>query len=232
MTRNTEELVRRLAEHLEPVRPLPAPWVRTGVWLALAVPYVALVVLVISPRGDLLSQMSDVRFVIEQAAALATGMAAALAAFVTVVPGHNGKVVALPLLPLGLWLGSLGQGCIQAWAQRGPEGWALRPDWVCLPAIIVVGAFPAFVMAIMLHRGVPLTPHRTTLLGGLAAAALGNFGLRLFHPQDASVMVLVWQFGTVAFLSALAGCTGRYLLSWQALARQEPSAQRLQPQRP
>ncbi|MBI3049057.1 MAG: DUF1109 family protein [Acidobacteria bacterium] len=127
-------------------------------------------------------------------------------------------LVALPLVPLGLWLGSLGQGCIQDLVQFGARNLSLQPDWYCLPAIVVVGTVPALVMAVMLQRGAPLSPHVTTTLGGLAAAALGNVGLRLFHPQDASVMVLLWQFGTVLVLSALAGCTGRHLLSWRAMA--------------
>jgi hypothetical protein len=56
----------------------------------------------------------------------------------------------------------------------------------------------------MLRCGPPLTPHTTTALGGLAAAGLGNFGLRLFHPQDAGLTVLVWQVGTVCLLPAIA----------------------------
>jgi len=48
----------------------------------------------------------------------------------------------------------------------------------------------------------------------LAAAAIGNFGLRLFHTQDAALMVLVWQVGSVALLAALAGLTGHRLLRW------------------
>jgi hypothetical protein len=52
-------------------------------------------------------------------------------------------------------------------------------------------------------------PHAAVALAGLAAAGLGNFGLRLFHAQDASLMVLVWQFGSVAVLTGLAGSAGR-----------------------
>lgn len=50
------------------------------------------------------------------------------------------------------------------------------------------------------------------MLGTLAAAALANFGLRLFHTADAALMVLVWQFGTVVLFTALAGLWGRRLL--------------------
>jgi len=55
-----------------------------------------------------------------------------------------------------------------------------------------------------------------TALGGLAAAGLGNFGLRLFHPQDSSLMVLVWQMGSVLLLSVLCGLGGRSLLRWRS----------------
>ena len=213
----TDQLVRRLADSPEAVRPLPHPWMRTLVWLLLSIPYLALVVLVVSPRGDLIEQISDTRYFIEQLAALTTGIAAAAAAFVSTIPGRRRAFLLLPFVPLAIWLGSLGQGCVQTWLQYGLDGLSLRPDWFCFPAITLVGAVPAIAMALMLRRGAPLTPHVTAALGGLAAAGLGNFGLRLFHPQDASLMVLVWQFGTVFVLSVLAGWSGRYLLNWRSI---------------
>ena len=93
----------------------------------------------------------------------------------------------------------------------------MRPDWFCFPAIVLVGLVPAIAMAGMLRRGAPLMPCVTTALGGLAAAGLGNFGLRLFHPQDVSLMVLVWQVGTVFMLTASAACAGRFLLNWDTV---------------
>lgn len=212
---DTDQLIRRLAENSEQVEPLPHPWARTVAWFSLAIPYIALVVFVMSPRNDLIVKSLDPRFLIEQFASLATGIAAAVAAFTSIIPGHNRRVLLIPLVPLAIWLGSLGQGCVQDWMQYGADGLTLRPDWFCFPAIVLVGAVPAIVMAAMLRRGAPLTPHMTTALGGLAAAGLGNFGLRLFHSQDASVMVLVWQLGTVFVLVGLAGWSGRYLLHWR-----------------
>ncbi len=223
MTEETNALIQRLAESSVPVRRLPAPWMRTILWLGIAVPYIALVVFVVSPRSDLTAKMSDPQFVIEQIAALATGIAAAVSAFATIVPGFSRKLLLLPAFTLAVWLGILGQGCVQDWIRLGPDGLSLRPDWFCFPAIVLVGAVPAVAIAVMVRRGAPLTPHLTTALGGLAAAGLGNFGLRFFHPQDASLMVLVWQFGTVFILSALAGWAGRYVLNWRALIGGRPA---------
>src|SRR5262249_7493929 len=157
------------------------------------------------------------RFVLERGAALATGAAAAIAAFATVVPGFGRKWLLVPVVTLALWLGTLGEGCLEDWIHFGPDGLSLHPDWFCFPAIVLVGAVPAIVMAVMLRRGAPLTPHITSALGGLAAAGLGNFGLRLFHSQDASLMVLVWQVGAVCVRAAMAALAGRYLLNWRSI---------------
>ena len=214
---DTEKLIEQLAEVVEPVRPLPSPWIRTAAWLLVAIPYVALVVFVVSPRADLIAKVSEWGYAIEQLAALATGITAATAAFATVIPGYDRKFLFLPVLPLAIWLGSLGDGCVEDWIHFGPDGLSLQPDWSCFPAIALVGAVPAIVMAVMLRRGAPLTPHVTSALGGLAAAGLGNFGLRLFHSQDVSVMVLVWQVGAVCVLAAMAALAGRYLLNWRSI---------------
>jgi len=217
MTADTEKLIERLAQGVGPVRPLSPPWIRTAAWLLVAIPYVALVVFVVSPRPDLLAKASEWRYLVEQLAALVTGTAAAAAAFGMTIPGYDRRILFLPALPLAVWLGSLGEGCIRDWIQFGPDGLSLQPDWFCFPSIVLVGAVPAIAIAAMLRRGAPLTPHLTTALGGLAAAGLGNFGLRLFHPQDASVMVLVWQVGTVFILTAIAAWAGRYLLNWHSI---------------
>jgi hypothetical protein len=214
---NTDELIDHLATSCKPLQPLPSPWIRALIWLALAAPYVALLVLFMSPRSDLMAKLGDPRFLIEQAAALLTGVTAAAAALATTIPGLDRRIALFPLLPLAVWLGTIGQGCISDWISFGPGGLTLQPDWQCFPAIVLVGAAPAAIIAVMLRRGAPLSPHLSTALGGLAAAGLGNFGLRFFHAQDASLMVLVWQFGTVFVLTAAAAWAGRHLLSWPLL---------------
>jgi hypothetical protein len=193
--------------------------VRAAVWLGFAAIDIALFVLVMSPRADLARALTDPAFVTEQLAALATGVTAGIAAFASVVPGFRRRVLLLPLPPLAVWLGSVGGGCAVSWIQGNPQGLTLTPDWACIPAIALIGLLPAMLIALMLRRGAPLTPQLTATLGGLAAAGLGNFGLRLCHAQDASVMVLVWQVGAVFLLTAAAGIAGRWVLGWRALIR-------------
>lgn len=217
MTRDTETLIRRLAADTAAVRPLPRPWVRTAAWLALSMGYLIVLLLMMTMYHDLRATVSDTRFLIEQLSALATGITAAAAAFTTVIPGHNRKLLMLPVLPLVGWLESLGPGCVEQLAQFGLRSLPLQHSLLCFPLIVLFSAVPAIAMAVMLRRGAPLTPCLTAALGGLAAAGLGNFGVRLIHPEDVSVMLLVWHLGGVFALSALAGSMGRHLLNWHSL---------------
>jgi hypothetical protein len=183
-------------------------------WLAISVPYVCAVVVMEPAAIDFLGGI-DTRFALEQTAILATALTAAIAAFASVIPGHHRKIYLLPLAPLAMWLASLGQGCAHDWLRFGADGLRVRPDWECAPAAIFIGIIPAIAMVVMLRRGAPLAPGISVALGALAVAALGNFGLRIFHIGDVSIMVLVWHFGGLALISVLAGRIGCHVLNWR-----------------
>src|SRR5260370_39339155 len=217
VTMDTGEIIRLLADGWESVRLVQRPWTRTAEWLAVALLYVLLVVFVVSPRPDLAARIFDLRFVVEQVPAVAPGIAAAVAAFTTVIQGYSRKFLTLPFLSLSIWFGTLGHAYVQDnlrdWIRPGSSALALHPDWYCFPAIVLVGLVPAIAMTMMLRRSAALRLHLTAALGGLAAAALGSFCVRLFCPQDASSILLVWQFGAVCVPSALACCAGRHVLN-------------------
>lgn len=211
----TDELIERLAKEMRPVRRLRPPAFRTVIWFTVSLPWVAAVVFVMGVRPDLVARLSDSRWLIEQGAALTTAIVAAMAAFCAGVPGRPRWEHFMPLLPLAVWLGTLGQGCLQAWSSLGAAGLALSPDWQCLPGIVMVGLGPAVAMTVMISRGSAIAPMITTALGALAAGGLAEVGLRLFHQEDASLMVLVWQAGTVFGLTLVAGLLGPMLLRWR-----------------
>jgi hypothetical protein len=217
MTRDTEQLLRRLAESATPVQPLARPYTRAAAWLSLSVLYISVVFLVMPARHDLASRLYEPLFMIEQFGVLATGITAAVAAFSTVVPGYSRKWIVLPLLPFAVWLGSLGPGCVQQVNRFGVQGLPLHHNPWCFPFIALFGAIPAASMVAMLRRGAPLTPHLTAALGALAAAGLGNLGVRLVHPEDVSVMLLVWHIGSVILFTAIAGSVGHRVLNWRSI---------------
>jgi hypothetical protein len=212
---DAQTLIRGLSRDLIAVQPLPSPSWRTLIWLAVALPYVVTIVFgVFSLRPDLGAKFMDWRYVGEQTAALVTALVAAWAAFSMTIPGSDWRRALVPLVPLAIWIGLLGEGCLQTAASNG---W--RPDFtadlVCFPMIIVIGFWPAVVMVAMLRQGAPLQPHVTVAMGAMAAAGLGNVALRLFHGPDVSLTILVWQVGSALVLAWLAGLIGPSLLKWR-----------------
>ena len=216
-TTDTETLIRELAGQGSRVQPLARPWARAATWLGIAVPSALLVVVMMSVHGDWASRLLMPRVVSEEAFALATGILAAIAAFASVVPGYDRRVLFLPLVPLALWLGGLGQSSVRDWLQFTSQGFSMRSEWVCLPSTVMAGAVPAIAMAVMLRRGAPLTPRLSALLGGLASAGLGNLGVCVTHHAHGNVLVLVWHVSIVVALTVVVGSAGRRVLSWQSV---------------
>jgi hypothetical protein len=217
---DTDAFIARIAEDAEPVRQLRPPWQRTLFWVALGVPPLVLVIAGHGLDVGLDSIIGDRRLLLEQAAALTTAVSAAVAAFASTVPGANRKWLWVPAIPLAVWLLTVGKGCVDDIFRLGPDALSLRLDTGCLLPMVLIGIVPTIAMVVMLRRGAPLSPRLSLALGALATAAIVNFGLRLFHVGDISLMVLVWHFGLVAVLSALAGIAAPRILAW----RQDPIA--------
>jgi hypothetical protein len=210
----TDDLIAELVSGAAAVRPLPSPWKRALIWLAIALPFVALVVWLKSPRPDLAALMQDPWFVLGQGSAAITAICAAIAAFSLVIPGASPRWIWAPVLPGVVWLSTLGLGCVADWLAQGADGLRIVPEFECFAYISLIGSVPAIAFLQMLRAGAPMAPRATMFLAVLAAAALGNFGLRLFHVQDAALMVVVWQMGSVAILASGAAALGPRLLNW------------------
>ena len=211
MTRDTADVIRRLAAASAPVRPLARPWMRAAMWCAVSMPYLWLLYAAWPHSGVV---PVDRRFVIEQAAALATGLSAAIAAFATVVPGYSRRVALTPLVPLVVWVGNIGQMCAHDWASSDH----LPPiliHWGCFSATLIAGIVPTIAIVVMLRRGAPMTPRLTTALASLAVAGVANFVIRFVHAFDASFVILAWHLAAVFALSAVVTSFGDRVFSWR-----------------
>jgi hypothetical protein len=212
---DTDALIQRLSEDGAPVSRLRPPWLRALCWLALGLPPAIAVVLLHGLAVNIATVAAEPRMLIEEGAILATALLAALAAFMSTVPGGDRRWLFAPIVPLVIWLATLGEGCVADYLRLGPAGLSIRFDGGCFPPMVLIGVVPTIAMVIMLRRGAPLMPRVTLALGALAIAALANFGLQLFHVGDVSIMVLVWHFGLVVVVAALAGWLGPRVLAWR-----------------
>jgi hypothetical protein len=205
-----------LADEALPVRPLARPWLRAFAWLAISAPPVFLVVWWhgLGTKAGMVAT-ADLRMTIEWLAILATAVTAAIAAFSSSVPGASRRWLWIPIVPLAIWLLTVGQGCIEDYRAMGAAAFALRPDSECYVPTVLAGVVPVAAILIMLRRGAPLAPRSTLALAGLAVAAVVNLAMLLFHVGDVSFMVLVWHVGVVVVFASLAGWAGPRILTWR-----------------
>ncbi len=214
MTR-TDELIDTLVTDAAPVRRLRPPLVRAALWLAFAALLVALIAAGHGIRPDILPRLRQPALALTVGAALATGILAVVAAFTISVPGRSRWWVALPLPALAVWMTTIGYGCLAGWVNLAP-GFHLCDEVRCAALLVLTSVPLGISLAAMLRYAALLRPGAVATCGGLAVAAIVAAVLPLFHDHDASAMILVWNLGTAALITGLAGLSGRRLFGWMA----------------
>jgi hypothetical protein len=204
----TERLIDALVASATPVRRLRPPLVRVLSWLALAGAILALLAIGHGVRSDLMVQLRQPVFVVSIAAALSTGVLAAIAAFVVSLPDRSQSWLLLPLPTLVVWVGTVGYGCLTDWVAVGPDGVHLGETLRCFATLVLTSVPLATALAVMLRHAALLRPVAATLAGALAVAAITSSALALMHDIDATAMILIWNLGTAAVIVALGALFG------------------------
>jgi hypothetical protein len=209
---NTEDLIQRLGDNLGPVRPLAPPWRRTMAWLACAIAYLGVVALSAWARGRSLEGAGA--DIVQQSALTATAVSASFAAFASVVPAADRRVLGIPLVPGMLVMAALVWGCVFD-IQQGTLGLGRETDWPCVVSISLGGTLLWALGIAMLRRGAPMTPRVSSLLAGIAAFSIANIEACLSRSHTFAVTVLLWHGITTALLVMAFAQAGRSLLRWK-----------------
>lgn len=212
----TPELIESLVASAAPVRRLRPPLVRAMAWLLIATLMFALVAVAHGVRPDLDFRLQQPVFVIGLTASLATGVLAAIASFVASIPDRSRLWLLLPVPTLVLWISTIGYGCLTDWVSIRPGEIALGETARCFATLMLVGTPLSLAMLVMLRHAALLAPTPIAIAGSLAVAALTASALSLFHPMEATVLILMWNFGIVALLVTLGGLYGRRMFSGMA----------------
>lgn len=199
----TDALIDGLVADATPVRRLRAPLVRAAAYLAGAAIVVAALIAWQGVRADLVARVTQPAFFLSLGGAMATGILAAWSAAALSVPGRSRLWLLLPLPTLAIWLASVGRSCLVNWITLG-DGQVQRAEVIDCALSLVLAALPlTAAMLALLRRAAPIRLGPATLAGGLAAAGLTSTAMTLLHQHDASVMVLIWNVGTLALVVVL-----------------------------
>lgn len=205
----TEDLVEAMVADARPVRRLRPPLLRAVLWLGLSVLVIATAVALAGFRHDLAERLARPWEVAQLTAAVVTGVLAAVAAFHLALPDRSEAWVLLPLPGFGVWVSSLGWGCLADFVRLGPEGLALGASWGCLAFILGLSVPLGGAMLFALRHAAGIRPVPTAAIGVLSVAMLASAGLSLVHHLDAAVMVLLWHTGAVLVAVALSAGLSR-----------------------
>src|SRR5260370_281204 len=158
MTR-TSDLIDVLVADATPVRRLRPPAARAACWLLFAATVLVVVGIAEGVRADVAVKLHQPVFAVGVAAAMATGILAATAAFLASVPGRSRHWLLLPAPASLTWVATIGYGCLTNWVTIGPEGMSIAETARCFATLVLVGMPLSLVMLIML-RHVARTSHQ------------------------------------------------------------------------
>jgi len=153
-------------------------------------------------------------YLVQQSAALLTGIMAARAALASVIPGANDRVWVVPAIGVATWAAALLWAGVLDLQASGTLGVTSQSDWPCVASMTVGGLLVGAPLAWMLRRGAPLTPNLTVGLAALAALSVANIEACLTRPHAFALTVLLWHGGTVAAIAALCALMGHRWLRW------------------
>jgi len=212
----TPQLIDALVERASPIARLRSPLARACRWLGFAGIALALLAAAHGVRTDLVEHLHQPVFLVSLTASLATGILAAVAAFVISLPDRSQWWILLPAPALAIWLSTIGYGCLTDWVSMEPSGIRLGETVRCFATLLLTSVPLSLAMLMMLRYAVLLRAKAVTLTGALAVAALTSFALSLDHDLDATAMILVWNLGTAALITAIGGLVGRKMFFWVA----------------
>jgi hypothetical protein len=204
----TSDLIEALVADARPVRRLRPPVLRAALWLLLPALIFGLLAAGHGMRPDLVQRLEQPDFVVATAAALLTGVLAAIASFMLNLPDRSRRWALLPVPALLVWMSTLGYGCLVNWVSIGPDGIQLGETARCFATVLLTSLPLSLAMFAMLRHGALLSKSTLSLTGSLAVAAMSATAMSLFHSLDATVMILVWNLGTAALIVALGRLLG------------------------
>jgi hypothetical protein len=161
------------------------------------------------PRPQFDERLRDVMFVTGMLSSLATGVFAAIATFLISLPDRSRLWVLLPVPALVVWMSTIGYQCFAGWVDLPPGAITVEAASSCLLTLVVTSVPLSLMMIAMLRYAALLRPVGVTLLGSLAVSGVTCSALAMFHPLDATIMVLGWNLGTAVLLAGIASLLGR-----------------------
>jgi hypothetical protein len=208
---NTEEMISTLVREARPVKRSGRPLVLFSKWSAIGVLYLAVGIMLIGTRSDLVQVWHQSEFLIHTLIVSGVTVLAAVAALVLSIPNRQQRwVVWIPAIALAVWLVWIVGALATVDEPHTGHGWK------CLKNIVVLSVPLGMLMYRMLSRAAPLRTSTAGWLAALSASAAGDLATRFICRNDHALHALVWHFVPVLVMGCMGVVLGGILLRWEA----------------
>ena len=173
---NTENIINKLCNDLETVKPLPHPLLRAQPWLMLIIGYIIIASSFIGIRPDIATISQKTTFIFEVLISAAIGISAFIATFWSTIPDMRGEkwIISIPfafLTIFSLWMIS---------RIISEEMHIHHYDWhSCFGKGLLLTTIPIALSVFIAKKAATTHAYLTTSLSALSASAFGFIALRL-----------------------------------------------------
>lgn len=208
----TETLIEILAADLRRTTRCRSPWVNASLFLGFA-SLLGLMIALLHRAAFAPSSLVEQVVKPTLTGALLTGIFSSLAAFMLGQPDRSRTWAFLPTPAIALWLGSMSYQCITYWIVLEPGGMAPGEAARCFATFFMMAVPLGLLSALMLRRLMIFEPTRITLVASLAVAGVSAATMSVFHPYDASLMILIFNLGAALIILTAGWLLGRLVLA-------------------
>lgn len=207
---NTENLINKLAQDTAAIKPARHPFMLSAQWMAAAVAYLVLSLLISGLRPDLMSKFDEAWFLAEIIALLgifiATSFSAALLSFPDL---HQMRRIALaPVILFALFAGIL----FSSW-QNSPASQSVH-SFQCTLDITLLSLLPAVWIFYAMRKFASTHYRLAGCIALLFSFSIGAIWLRLHEVNDSIIHVIQWHYLPMIVFGFVGLWLGKIILKW------------------
>ncbi|MGC2164394.1 MAG: DUF1109 domain-containing protein [Gallionella sp.] len=209
---NINELISKLAEDTTVVKPAHHPVLLSLEWIATAVFYLAVALMISGVRGDLLAKLHETWFAAEivslAAIFVATSLSAALLSFPDL---HQLRRVAyVPVIAFAGFVGVM----YFAWGADQPPSLPPIHSVECTLSITMLAVIPAFWIFLVMRRFASTHHYWAGSIALLCAFSVGALWIRLYEQTDSIMHVIEWHYLPMLLIGLIGMFLGKLVLRW------------------
>ncbi len=209
---NIDELIARLAQDSATSKRAPHPFLLGGEWMAAALAYLAVALLISGTRHDLWPKLHQPWFAAEIAALAGISITTALSAALLSYPDlHQKRSFAYaPAAAFALFALVL----LFAWRADNPPAPLPVHSYQCTLSITLLSLLPAAFTFHVMRRQASTHSRWAGAVAFLFAFSVGALWLRLYEQNDSIMHVIRWHYLPMAAVAIAGMGLGKRVLKW------------------